>query len=163
MAKTLRVVILIARIILGCAVVLMLIAAVWMATSTSLQEEFMGMVEMADKPNSFFLPLTCLVLAVISAAWFWVLHILSKVVNTLIEGDPFVIANINRLRMMWIIIALTEVFRMVMKVYATSGIESGDNGWEIRIGTWFLVFVIATLAEAFRHGAKMRQEQELTI
>ena len=33
----------------------------------------------------------------------------------------------------------------------------------IRLGTWFLIFVIAAISEAFRHGAALRAEQELTI
>jgi len=34
---------------------------------------------------------------------------------------------------------------------------------DIRLGTWFLVFVLAALAEVFRHGAVLRRDQEFTI
>jgi hypothetical protein len=34
---------------------------------------------------------------------------------------------------------------------------------DIRIGTWFFIFIIAAISEAFRHGAALRAEQELTI
>jgi len=34
---------------------------------------------------------------------------------------------------------------------------------DIRFTSWFLVFVIATVAEVFRYGAALRQEQKLTI
>ena len=43
------------------------------------------------------------------------------------------------------------------------GVAPAETGMDIRIGTWFLVLVIAALSEAFRQGAEMRAEQELTI
>ena len=42
-------------------------------------------------------------------------------------------------------------------------VAPAETGMDIRIGTWFLVLVIAALSEAFRQGAEMRAEQELTI
>jgi len=34
---------------------------------------------------------------------------------------------------------------------------------DIRVGTWFFIFIIAAISEAFRYGAALRAEQELTI
>jgi len=39
----------------------------------------------------------------------------------------------------------------------------GEVTLELRPGTWFVVFVIAALAEVFRHGAELRRDAELTI
>jgi len=97
--------------------------------------------------------------AVIGAIWFFVLRILRKVVKTLLDGDPFVPENISRLRMIWIVIALAEILRIIIANLATHG----EVTLELRPGTWFVVFVIAALAEVFRHGAELRRDAELTI
>jgi len=106
--------------------------------------------------------------AIIATAYFWVVKILHKVVKTLLAGDPFIPDNISRLRLMWILLAATELFRMVMHT-ATSvqdlveSVGEASSMIDIRFGTWFLVFIIAALAEVFRHGAELRRDAELTV
>lgn len=97
--------------------------------------------------------------AFIGAIWFFVLRVLRKVVKTLLEGDPFVPDNISRLRLIWIVIAVAEIIRIVIANMATAG----ELTLDLRPGTWFVVFVIAALAEVFRHGAELRRDAELTI
>jgi hypothetical protein len=162
-AQTLRLATLVGRAVLGLSILVSLVAAVWMGVSTGFQEELFEKIGAEYKPSHMVLPLACLVVAIIAAAWFWVLHVLSQVVDTLLQGDPFVPTNISRLRRMWIIIAFTEIFRMVVANMTSAFFPGGDEGLKIRIGVWFLVFVIATLSEAFRYGAMMRRDQELTI
>jgi hypothetical protein len=113
--------------------------------------------------------------AIITAAWVYVLYLLRLIVGTLIKGDPFVPSNISRLRKIWIALAVTELMRMFMyALMAPALISIGASGSavntaadsgeiSIRIGSWFLVFVIAALAEVFRHGALLRRDQELTV
>ena len=91
--------------------------------------------------------------------WLVVLNILRKIVGTLLAGNPFVSDNISRLRTMWIIIALSEIMRIIL-VNASS---AGEMIIDLRAGTIFLVFVIAALSEVFRHGAELRRDAELTI
>lgn len=162
-AKVLRFIIFLGRFILAVAAVLIIIAAIWMVFSDTLQEQLRMSMGGETRPNHYILPAMCLGMAIIAGAWFWVLHMLSNVVDTLIEGDPFVPTNINRLRRMWIVIALTEIFRMGIVSFPILSVSETDEAFPIRIGTWFLVFVIATLAEAFRYGAALRRDQELTI
>ena len=106
--------------------------------------------------------------AVIAVGWFFVLGLLRRVVTTVIHKDPFLPENISRLRTIWIIIAATEIFRMIA-MFIVSGNVDGSR-LDIRIGTWFFIFIIAAISEAFRHGAALRAEgaalraeQELTI
>jgi hypothetical protein len=163
MAKTLRALIFIGQIILAISSVILLAASVFMLFSSDLQSQLYESVGVGEESNAMMLPLVCLGGAVIAAAWFWVLFMLRRIVGTLISGDPFVPENINRLRRMWIVIAAMELVRMGIVAFASQSITSGKEGLQIRLGVWFLVFVIATLSEAFRYGAAMRQEQELTI
>ena len=106
--------------------------------------------------------------AVTAAAWIYVLQLLIRIIRTVQAGNPFDDANIGRLRAMWVIITAAELFRMAIYGMANisvlgANVSEADTGLDIRIGTWFLVLVIAALSEAFRHGAAMRREQELTI
>jgi hypothetical protein len=119
-------------------------------------------------PSMARLAFACATGAITAAAWLLVLSILIRVIHTVQEGDPFVEANITRLRTMWMLIAATEVFRIVVHSMAdlsvgALSVSPAETGMDIRIGTWFLVLVIAALSEAFRQGAEMRAEQELTI
>ncbi len=161
--KRFRLVLNFARGLVGLAFIITLLGSLWLFVDTSLQDQFYSSISTVDRPAHYVLPFMCLAMACVAASWFWVLHMLNKIVGTLIDGDPFIPANISRLRRMWIVIALTEFFRMLVVTYTGSSFSQNDNGFEIRIGVWFLVFVIATLSEAFRYGARMRQEQELTI
>ncbi len=97
--------------------------------------------------------------AVVAMIWLFVLSVLRKIVRTLLNGDPFIPENISRLRLIWIVIALSEIVRII--IVNISG--DGEMVMDIRPATWFLVFVIAALAEVFRHGAELRRDAELTI
>jgi len=97
--------------------------------------------------------------AVVAMIWLFVLSVLRKIVRTLLNGDPFIPENISRLRLIWIVIALSEIVRIII-VNITG---DGEMVMDIRPATWFLVFVIAALAEVFRHGAELRRDAELTI
>ena len=103
--------------------------------------------------------LACFGGALIASIWLFVLNILRKITGTLLKGDPFIPQNISRLRMIWIVIALAEIIRIIIVNISSSETMVLD----IRLGTWFLVFVIAALAEVFRHGAELRRDQALTI
>lgn len=162
MAKVLQTVIIIGQITLVSVALLFFIGGALMAFSTGFQEQFFAATGIEDKPNIMMLPFLCVSGGIIALAWFSVLFILRRIVGSLIEGDPFIPANISRLRLMWVVIALTEVFRMIVNSIGGT-FSDGSGTFQIRIGVWFLVFVIATLSEAFRYGAAMRQEQELTI
>jgi len=103
--------------------------------------------------------------AIISGAFFFIAMLLKKLLATLLAGDPFVPENINRLRKIWIILAIAEAFRTIVSPMIAMMDPSNTMSFDldIRFTSWFLVFVIATVAEVFRHGAELRQEQKLTI
>ena len=149
--------------LLAFAAIVLGFTAVMMMFPNGFQEQIFAGVS-ASKPmvSPSQMALMCAGMVIIAAAWFFVLKKLRAVVLTVRDGDPFVPENIKRLRHIWLIIALAEIFRMVM--HAMGSVQNnGGADIDIRLGTWFLVFVIATLAEAFRYGAELRREQELTI
>jgi hypothetical protein len=88
---------------------------------------------------------------------------LRRIFVTLTAGDPFHPDNINRLRLIGLILAGLELGR-----YAVWGI----GAWlpwvkEVKpsfsLTAWFSVLVVFVLAEVFREGARLRREAELTI
>jgi len=100
--------------------------------------------------------------SLVAIVWFYVLNILRKVVKTIIEGNPFVSDNISRLRRMWVIIAAVEILRIVFNLAFPLQTDASMSV-SFKFETWFLVFVFAILSEAFRYGAEIRRDQELTI
>ncbi len=95
-------------------------------------------------------------LAFIAAAYLYVAFVVKKIVRTTINGNPFVTENISRLRKTWIVIALVELLR--------GGVQFiFGNDIAISLNAWFLVFIVAIMAEVFRIGLELRRDQELTV
>ncbi len=104
------------------------------------------------------------------AAMMIVVDRLRRVFATLAAGDPFVPENADHLRVIWITIAVLELLRTVASFVAGFLIRVFDGAsdglsvrFNVEFSVWFAVLVIFVLAEVFREGARMRQEQQLTI
>ncbi len=91
---------------------------------------------------------------------------------TLINGDPFVPENARRLRVIWIAVAASEIFRLLANIGLSSlyakgetmtGAASQDLLINLRPYVWLFVLVLIVLAEVFREGARLRQEQKFTV
>jgi len=141
--------------------VLMLVMALIMAIPSEFRESLLAEAKTSPDPSMFLG--RCLAGAVLAAGWFFVLKLLRKVVSAVIHGDPFLPENVARLRNIWVIIAATEFFRMFTYYFIGANDVVDGSRLDIRIGTWFFIFIIAAISEAFRHGAALRAEQELTI
>jgi len=164
MAKLLSVILIIGQAVLAIGCVASFLMGLIMLVPSDFRS---GLI--ADLPNSVQVSTfagQCFAAAISAIAWFVVLHLLRRVVNAVIHGDPFLPENVSRLRTIWIIIAATEIFRMVatFMMGGTSDCANVDGSrLDIRVGTWFFIFIIAAISEAFRHGAALRADQELTI
>lgn len=150
------------------AMIITLFSAIAFSMSDSFRDQLFATSDATAIPSSANLAMASLGTAVTAAAWFVVLRMLLKIVRSVQAGDPFRETNIGRLRWMWIIIAVTEVFRMIIHSLADIVMGSGEitqmeSGIDINLGTWFLVAIIAVLSEAFRKGVELRRDQELTI
>lgn len=153
---------LVLKIILGVIAVFLIGCGIWLLVPNQASASFFEDIVKTgqDINNQTFLAFTCFSMAIIVTGYFFVVSLLRKIVKTVLEGEPFSEDNIARLRRIWIIIAATEIMRMVISLLANGGEVALI---EIRLGAWFLVFVIATLSEAFRHGVELRRDQEFTI
>lgn len=87
------------------------------------------------------------------------------------SDKPFLMENAHHLRVIWIALLALELSR-----YAVAGMiglamalfgqpETGhvSLSLSVRLESWFAIFTLMVLAEVFRVGARMREEQDLTI
>lgn len=97
---------------------------------------------------------------------------LRRIFQTLIEGDPFVPENARRLRTIWITLIVAELARvgfgsgllLLQRIFADSPHLAGLHGnLNINWPLWLAVASLVVLAEVFHEGARLRQEQKLTI
>jgi hypothetical protein len=87
------------------------------------------------------------------------------------SGEPFRRENATHLRVIWITMLAMEIARyMLLAIVATvfvagGGPEGADARFRINVdfSTWISIAVLIVLAEVFREGARMKEEQELTI
>lgn len=103
----------------------------------------------------------------------FVLGELRAVFRSLREGSPFVAANARRLRRIGLGILVFEALRVVVTATVVApAIESLRivvEGNRMRVDAWpdwtllFLAFAVLVLAEVFRRGTKMQDEQALTV
>ncbi|MEZ5994259.1 MAG: DUF2975 domain-containing protein [Hyphomonadaceae bacterium] len=96
---------------------------------------------------------------------------LRKLFDSFTSGEPFRRENAAHLRAIWITMLIIEVSRYVLlagvaAIFAAVGLPAGaDADFNIRIdlSTWLSIAVLIVLAEVFREGARLKEEQELTI
>jgi hypothetical protein len=162
MAKLLSPLLMVAQWVFGVFFVLFLLMAFIMAVPSGFRDSLLA--ESTTQIDPTVLMGRCLAGAVVAVGWFFVLKLLRGVVSAVIHGDPFLPQNIARLRNIWVIFAVTEIFRMIaFFLMGGDGPAEGGSQLDIRLGTWFFIFVIVVISEAFRHGAALRADQELTI
>lgn len=98
---------------------------------------------------------------------------LRRLFDSFRSGEPFRRENAKHLRVIWITMVVIELARYVLMVafgvllnvfgapdsigQASFSIDS-DN-----LSTWMSILILIVLAEVFREGARLKEEQELTI
>jgi hypothetical protein len=95
---------------------------------------------------------------------------LKRIFRNFASDEPFSADNAGHLRAIWIALLVIEVSRyfiaLAMKVLVTIGPpENVDVNVSppISIVSWAAIVVLIVLAEVFREGARMREDQKLTI
>ena len=95
-----------------------------------------------------------------------VLTRLLAIVDTVREGDPFVVANAVRLQQIaWAVLAL-ELMHLAVGIIAAavSTVSVPLNfGWGFSLTRWLAVLLLFVLARVFEQGARMREELEGTV
>lgn len=122
-------------------------------------------------PGGEFLSFFAIYLAVGVSIALLVIYQLRNIIATLAAGSPFVPANASRIRFIgWVVIA-GEVAQTVMEflghlaVAATFDTTGVSFRWSFHLSltTIFWGCVLLALAEVFRLGVEMREDQSLTV
>lgn len=96
---------------------------------------------------------------------------LRGVFETLVAGDPFVPENARRFRRIAAVLGIMEVFRLALSAFvlillALFGVteeSAASFAFNINLSVWFSVLTLVVLAQVFDEGARMREEQKMTI
>ncbi len=97
---------------------------------------------------------------------------LRQLFESFTSGEPFRRVNAQHLRVIWITMIVIEVARYALKALTAAlvmafgesqGIGVRDVHAEINLSTWGSILILVVLAEVFREGARLKEEQELTI
>ncbi len=91
---------------------------------------------------------------------------LRKILSTLADGDPFVPENAPRLTQIAIAIGLIELIRMASVLILAATVDLGDGyvaNININLAVWGAVIVLLILAQVFKEGTRLREEEKMTI
>lgn len=96
---------------------------------------------------------------------------LRKLFDTFLSGEPFRRENAYHLRIIWITMLAVEISRLVLmgvfgvliRVLGGPDLITRPRGGDFSIMTWSAILILIVLAEIFREGARLKEEQELTI
>lgn len=87
------------------------------------------------------------------------------------SDKPFLMENAHHLRVIWIALLGLELSRyavagmisLAMALFGQPAAAHVSVSLSVRLDSWFAIFTLMVLAEVFRVGARMREEQDLTI
>lgn len=95
---------------------------------------------------------------------------LRRLFESFTSGEPFRRENAGHLRVIWITMLIIEVARLVLGGLTIALLSAfGEPNTDVQLsfegdpGTWGSILILICLAEVFREGARMKEEQELTI
>lgn len=109
--------------------------------------------------------------AVVIAGGLVIIGRLKQLFTNFTYSEPFHRQNAQHLRVIWIAMAALELSRYaihavtaaLMAAFHPPAGREATFTLEIDISTWFSILVLIVLAEVFREGARLREEQDLTI
>jgi len=87
------------------------------------------------------------------------------IVATAIAGDPFTLANAQRLRVVgWALLSI-QILDLVFGALSMMINVRGDDpfGWSPSVGGWISVLMVFVLARVFEQGSRMRDELAMTV
>jgi hypothetical protein len=122
-------------------------------------------------PQSRLVAEAAVLLIVLLALVMWVLGQLRAVFRTLRAGKPFVAANATRIRRIAYAVILGEFLRSAfvylgthyaMTHFLIQGLRL-ETRWDLSIGAIIAGLIILVIAEVFREGTRLDEEQSLTV
>ena len=116
------------------------------------------------KPGHFVAGLASL--AVFAPGIIYVCLQLRRILSTLAAGDPFVPENGPRLTRIALAIGLVELARYLTVILLNALVDLGTEQpvrLSINLAAWAAVVALFILAQVFREGSRLREEEKMTI
>jgi hypothetical protein len=94
---------------------------------------------------------------------------LKRLFRNFTSGEPFSADNARHMRAIWIILVGIELGRYAIMgvlgvILLSAGTPEGVSfGFRFNLTTWLVILILIVLAEVFREGARLREEEKLTI
>ncbi len=107
--------------------------------------------------------------AVVIAGSLVIVWRLRRLFESFSSGEPFRRENANHLRVIWMTMTAMELARYALMALTGVLITTfapdvhGEISISFDFSSWLSILVLVVLAEVFREGARLKEEQELTI
>ena len=172
LAKTLEIILYISRIIVIIALIGIVIGAIGVSALIIYEDQFLLWVEkMRENPDvnieaDIDVTWTDIVGLIASFVGFYiafkVISRLREILNSISREKPFEAENATRLSRIAKYLVWGQVASIVLLIMAA--LVPGDlDDWNINLTSLLAAGIAAVLAEVFREGARMREEQEFTV
>ncbi len=101
----------------------------------------------------------------------WFIHLLRQICRSVRDGEPFTLINAKRIRLLALALFLGTVLgdnlQSLFRMFAARGVQPDGFTFSASFGIGgeilFLVLILMVLSEVFRLGARMQEDQKLTI
>jgi len=92
----------------------------------------------------------------------WILNRLRRMFLAVNRGDAFEPANVARLQNVGLGLIGVQISAAILAFTVPEGIIS-DLDYSIDLGAWLGILIVFMLAEVFRQGSAMRDDQQMTV
>ncbi|WP_425992601.1 DUF2975 domain-containing protein [Brevundimonas sp. TWP2-3-2] len=105
---------------------------------------------------------TFLAAFVATLSTWWVLNRLRRMFLAVNQGDAFERANVGRLQGVGLGLIGVQISAFILAWTVPEGIID-DLDYSVDLGAWLGILIVFMLAEVFRQGAAMRDDQQMTV
>ncbi len=158
---------------LGFIWIITLLSIIAVLSGGMVENSFLGKISLHADP--FRLTSLAVVGSILCLGVMSIASNLRGVFETLVEGDPFVPENAKRFRSIAFLIAILELARILVNpvisfILDLAGIETQlyavgilSRLMQTNFITWGAVLILVVLSQVFDEGARLREDQQMTI
>ena len=93
----------------------------------------------------------------------WIINRLRRILLSVNQGDAFEFANVKRLQAVGFGLLGIQLTALMLSIVAPQAIGQSASDYDFDLGSWLGILVVFILAEVFRQGSAMRDEQLTTV
>jgi preprotein translocase subunit Sss1 len=92
----------------------------------------------------------------------WILNRLRRIFLAVNQGDAFEFANVGRLQGIGLGLIGVQLSALLLALTVPESVP-GDADYSLDLGSWLGILIVFMLAEVFRQGASIRDDQQMTV